>query len=69
MSDYFIIGIILLVGIIILIALFYFAFNHSRSRSNKNLQSEVLLLKIPKYIKVVLKRRGNFLVSGQIFFL
>lgn len=66
MSEYLIIAIILLGGIIFLLILLYFILNHSRSRTNKSLQSEILLLKIPKYITSEKEEHSKEFVQAEL---
>ena len=66
MTEYLIIGGFALVGIIILIVLLTFLLNHTRGRSDKNLELEVLLLKIPKYTKQEKEETSSEYVQAKL---
>ena len=66
MTEYLIIGGFVLVGIIILIVLFNFLFNRTRSKSDKNLELETLLLKIPKYTKQEKEEISKEYIQNQL---
>jgi hypothetical protein len=66
MNEYIIIGIAILIGIIVLIVVINFVLNNFRSKSNKDLELEVLLLKIPKYTKQDKEEQSKEFVQAQL---
>jgi len=66
MSDYGLVFIILFIGIIVLIILGFFVLKYFRNKTNKDLQLEVLLLKIPKYTKSEQDQQSKEFVQAQL---
>lgn len=66
MNDYLILTIFLLSGVIFLVVVIYFLLNYFRSKSNKNLQQEILLVKIPKYTRKEKDENSKDYVQSQL---
>lgn len=66
MNPYIIITIFAIFGIIIFIVLLNFVFKYLGSKSNKNLQLELLLLKIPRYTKKDIQEQSKEYVQAQL---
>ncbi|MFA6307679.1 MAG: type IV secretory system conjugative DNA transfer family protein [Patescibacteria group bacterium] len=61
-----IITIAVMIGIIFLIILIYFIFGHFSGQANKNLELEILLLKVPKYTKNDKEQQSKEFVQAQL---
>jgi len=66
MNEYLLIAILLVIGLIILIVLINFVINHLGSKTNKNLQLELFVLRIPKYTKQQIDEQSKDFVQGQL---
>lgn len=66
MSDYLILTILILFGVVISILLINFIINHFGSKSNKNLQLELFILKIPKYTKQEIEEQTGEFVQDEL---
>ena len=66
MSEYIIVAIFSLIGIIFLVILVYLLLNYFNNKSNKNLQQEIILVKIPKYTKQQKDEHSKDYVQTQL---
>ena len=66
MNEYITIAIVSLIGIIFLGIFVYFLLNYFNNKSNKSLQQEILLVKIPKYTKQKKEEYGKDYVQTQL---
>lgn len=66
MSDYVLVIIFLIIGLIMVAVLINFVLHHLGNQANKNLQLELILLKIPKYTGKEMVQQSKEYVQAQL---